>query len=185
MPEYFMVTRVGEHFASKFANFSYHLEASVLDIIQKAGVCDGNRDYLETQPEIRLNGRFDLALFTKKRCKPVHIVEFKRGEKFESLKKDIDRLSLLADAVPAGSRLETSYLVFITKRKFNRTFADWSERLDQIVEGSLIGQNKIANNMNCSVKAVWKEPDSEHTYLSGPLDNQKPFSVIIVEIRCN
>lgn len=37
MPEYFMCTRVAEHFANEFSNFQYRLEASVEQVIGCSG----------------------------------------------------------------------------------------------------------------------------------------------------
>ena len=148
MPEYFMGTRVGEHFFNRFSNFGYNLEASVAEILEQAGVPDYNQEALETFPELRQNGRFDLVLLTRKRGRPAHIIEFKKGHNLAELKKDIERLARLADAVPQGSRLETSYLVFITKRTLSRTMSDWNERLQEIVSESLIGQGKIVNDVD-------------------------------------
>ncbi|WP_372995662.1 hypothetical protein [Marinobacter sp.] len=184
MPEYFMVTRVGEHLSSRFVNFRYHLEASVSELLTKAGVSKDNQKALERFPELRPNGRFDLTLFTRKRGRPANIIEFKKGTKFADLKKDIDRLALLANAVPEGSRLETSYLVFITKRTYFRTVSDWNERLREIVSGSLIGRGDITNNLTCSVKDVWKEPEIEFDGDSGNARDREPFTVVIVEVRC-
>ena len=184
MPEYFMVTRVGEHFSSRFSNFGYQLEASVSELLTNAGVSKDSQAALERFPELRPNGRFDLALTTRKKGKPAHIIEFKKGSKFEDLKKDIDRLALLADAVPQGSRLETSYLVFVTKRTNSRTISDWDQRLQEIVSGSLIGRGEIANNVTCAVKEVWKVPESNDEINSEHAPNYEPFSVVIVEVRC-
>ncbi|PSF05503.1 hypothetical protein C7H09_14465 [Marinobacter fuscus] len=185
MPEYFMVTRVGAHFAEKFSNFNYHLEASVAEILTKARVSPENQDSLQKYSELRANGRFDLTLFTRKGGKPAHIIEFKKGTKLESLKKDIDRISLLADAVPQGSRLETNYLVFITKRNTERSIIEWDERLQEIVKLSLIGQGHITNNITCSVRDVWKSPAEERELTNGKRHDVSPFVVVIAEIRCN
>ncbi|MBQ0813397.1 MAG: hypothetical protein KBT82_04325 [Marinobacter sp.] len=184
MPEYFMVTRVGEHFAARFSNFRYHMEASVADLLTKAGVSDVNQKALERFPELRPNGRFDLALYTRKRGRPAHIIEFKKGAKLEALKKDIDRLALLADSVPERSRLETSYLVFITKRTHSRDISDWNDRLQEIVADSLIGQGKISNDVACTVKDIWKESEQESDTARDRFYGYTPFSIVIVEIRC-
>lgn len=179
-----MVTRVGEHFASRFSNFRYRMEASVAELLTKAGVSDDNQKALERFPELRPKGRFDLALYTRKLGRPAHIIEFKKGAKLEELKKDINRLALLADSVPKRSRLETSYLVFITKRTYSRNISDWNDRLQEIVADSLIGQGEITNDIVCSVKDIWKESELEGDTALGKLYGYVPFSTIVVEIRC-
>ncbi|GGY63272.1 hypothetical protein GCM10007071_07300 [Marinobacter zhanjiangensis] len=136
--------------------------------------------------ETRASGRFDVVLFTKKSGKAAHIIEFKKGSKFTSLRYDIDRIALLADSVGARSRLETNYLVFITKRKSERDQESWQQRLDEIVEDSLISRKKFRKTMTCKVKSVWREESALPQMFADDKKSgkkTKPFSVVIVELR--
>lgn len=184
MPEYYMCSRVAEHFTHEFANFRYRLEVPVTQVIRSLSI--PGQDSLLKQKEIRPAGRFDVVLFTRKSGKAAHIIEFKKGDKLSSLRKDIDRIALLADNVSARSRLETNYLVFITKRNFDRTESAWQKRLDEIVEDSLIRRKNLKKTVTCKIKSVWKEKTSPSRLFEADRKAGKkapPFSVVIVEIR--
>lgn len=128
MPEFFMAMHVATHFAESFANFGYRLETSVKQTLAEAGVDDDEIADLLNQPELRGNGRFDLLLRTGRRGVPAHIMEFKRGSRSEHLLKDLIRLSYVARTVHAGSRLETNYLVFTTKKSEARLLSMLQEQ---------------------------------------------------------
>ena len=184
MPEYFMCTRVAEHFAHEFANFRYRLEGSVSQVIRSLSI-PGEKTLL-SKKETRASGRFDVVLFTRKSGKAAHIIEFKKGSKLSSLRDDIDRIALLADSVGARSRLETNYLVFITKRNADRDKDSWQQRLDEIVSDSLISRKKFRKTMTCRVKSVWQEESVPARMFADDVKSgkkSKPFSVVIVELR--
>lgn len=116
MPEYFMAVHVANHFAKKFVNFGYRLEASVKETLADAGVDDAEIDDLLEIDHLRGNGRFDLVLRTGRRGIPAHVVEFKRGSRSAHLFGDLKRLSYVSMAVHDASRLKTNYLVFTTRK---------------------------------------------------------------------
>jgi hypothetical protein len=128
MPEFFMAMHVATHFAESFANFGYRLEASVKQTLAEAGLDEDEITDLLSQPELRGNGRFDLLLRTGRRGVPAHIMEFKRGSRNEHLFNDLIRLSYVARTVHAGSRLETNYLVFTTKKTEGRLLSMLQEQ---------------------------------------------------------
>lgn len=184
MPEYFMCTRVAEHFANEFSNFQYRLEASVEQVIGSLDLL--NAKVLLGHSETRSAGRFDVVLFTRKRGRAAHIIEFKIGDKLKELKKDINRIARLSDSVGTKARLQTNYLVFITKQHPNRDETRWQRRLDEIVDSSVIAGNTLNRDITCKVKKIWKSSTTPSRWLLMSDSSRKisdQFSAVIVEIR--
>jgi hypothetical protein len=128
MPEYFMAVHVAHHFAHAFSNFGYRMEASVKETLIDAGVEEDEINALLENEHLRGNGRFDLILRTGRRGVPAHVLEFKRGSRSDHLFKDLVRLAYVSRTVREGSRLETNYLVFTTKKSKERLLAMLSEQ---------------------------------------------------------
>ena len=184
MPEYFMCTRVAEHFANEFSNFQYRLEASVAQVIKSLDLPEEKT--LLRKKETRSAGRFDVVLFTRKLGRAAHVIEFKIGTKLSELRNDIDRIASLSDSVGGKARLRTNYLVFITKRHPDRDKAKWQERLNEIVDASLIGSKAFNRDITCKVKRVWESstaPSRKLINSEGARRTSDRFSAVIVEIR--
>jgi len=128
MPEYFMAVHVAAYFARSFSSFGYRMEASVKETLIDAGVDEDEINALLENELLRGNGRFDLVLRTGRRGVPAHVLEFKRGSRNDHLFKDLVRLAYVSRTVREGSRLETNYLVFTTKKSEERLLAMLSEQ---------------------------------------------------------
>lgn len=128
MPEYFMAVHVAHHFANAFSNFGYRMEASVKETLIDAGVEEDEINALLENEQLRGNGRFDLILRTGRRGVPAHVLEFKRGSRSDHLFKDLVRLAYVSRTVREGSRLETNYLVFTTKKSKERLLTMLSDQ---------------------------------------------------------
>lgn len=179
MPEYFLGTRVADYFAKHFPNLGYRLEMSVSQTLADAGLGDEKIEKLMENENLRGNGRFDLVLHSGRRRKPAHIIEFKKGQKPNSLAMDINRLALVCDAVESSSRLETNYLVLVTRRHAKRTEDDWRTELKTAL-GEITKDEKRDYDIDWDVVRFEQiEPATNPEYQ----DTDKPFSMLIIEIR--
>ncbi|MBH3383223.1 hypothetical protein I5S53_04430 [Pseudomonas juntendi] len=176
MPEYFMAVHVAEHFANEFANFGYHLEASVKQTLSDAGVDESEIEDLLQDENLRGNGRFDLVIRTGKKNLPAHILEFKRGARSAHLLKDFERLAYVSKIAHDGEKLKTNYMVFTTKRPESKIVA----MLDAQAEARKTNQPRARNKVAYALKAYepishWAKGDKTRK----PLD----MAIAVVEIK--
>ena len=143
--------------------------------LEQANRTEGEIKELLDVKELRSNGRFDLVLHTTRRGKPAHIIEFKRGVKIGSLASDINRLAMVCDSVKESSRLETNYLVAVTKR----TSDNWEEKLNSELFDQ-IQHDKLANAIH-PLQVVSKKLGP--TMSARFEDQDKKFTVLVIEVR--
>lgn len=176
MPEYFMAVHVAHHFAHSFSNFGYRMEASVKETLIDAGVEEDEINALLEIDHLRGNGRFDLVLRTGRRGVPAHVMEFKRGSRSDQLFKDLVRLAYVSRTVREGSRLETNYLVFTTKKPKERLLAMLSEQEAEHRAQNPRGRGNISYSLQrYQAIAHWAKGDAKR--------ESKHMAVAVFEVK--
>lgn len=176
MPEYFMAVHVAHHFARSFSNFGYRMEASVKETLIDAGIEEEEINELLEIDHLRGNGRFDLILRTGRRGVPAHVLEFKRGSRSDHLFKDLVRLSYVSRTVREGSRLETNYLVFTTKKPKERLLAMLSEQEAEHHAQYPRGRRNVSYSLQrYQVIAHWAKGDAKR--------ESKHMAVAVFEVK--
>lgn len=175
MPEFFIATRVADHFAEHFDNFGYRLEAQVKRTFEASDMQVDDITELLREPDLRPDGRFDLVLHTGKRGRTAHILEFKRGDAMRGLISDIRRLAKVSRHAGRHS-LKTNYLVMTRRCPPERdTTGRLIERLDMALH--------TADLDELDVNLVASEPLGpylNHDHL--PMAN-RAFQIVILEIQ--
>ena len=169
-----MALRVADHFATKFTNFSYRLEAQVKRTFQESDIQGAEVDRLLQEAELRPDGRFDLVLRSGKRGRTAHIIEFKRGDSTRALLKDIRRLAKVSKHADRHS-LKTNYHVLTRscpkdKDTSEKLIARLSDALDQAGLG------------DTEIKITSTEPQQPYLNRAHEPVNSRAFQIVIFEI---
>lgn len=172
MPEYYMAMHVADYFADNFLNFGYRLEPQVKRTFQNAHLWHEEAESLNSDPDIRANGRFDLVLYNIKRDRPAHVIEFKRGSKLDSLRSDMKRLASVC--FHAGHKsLETNYLVLIRK---------CPKSLARLKEAEQVLENELDSIDGVNYKITFSDPLSPVVNREHEIVEDATFRIWVIEI---
>ncbi|MGP9802806.1 hypothetical protein [Rheinheimera sp. NSM] len=110
MPEYFLNVFIANELSNKFPTLGYRLEMPVKEVLNEFGL----ENYISPN-ELRINGKFDIAIISKGSRKLRHIIEVKRSLSKRQLLKESKRLKALASEPHQSKRLETGYIAAISR----------------------------------------------------------------------
>lgn len=132
-PEYFINVQIGNAIAEKFPTVGYKLEMPVKEMTEELGTKD-----ICCADDIRIGGRFDVVLTSRKSGKPRHVIEVKRSLKRSALVEDAKRLASLIKKSKNVVRLKSNFLVSVTrKNNTNRSIelqAFIDSRLNELIK---------------------------------------------------
>lgn len=148
MPEYFLNVFIANELSNKFPTLGYRLEMPVKEVLNEFGL----EDYISPN-ELRINGKFDIAIISRNSRKLRHIIEVKRSLSKLQLLKESKRLKALAAEQHQSKRLETGYIAAISRLGSTARSYDVDQLLDTRLE-FLCNQLGDAVNVSCRYKVM-------------------------------
>ncbi|WP_337841465.1 hypothetical protein [Rheinheimera sp.] len=148
MPEYFLNVFIANELSNKFPTLGYRLEMPVKEALNEFGL----EDYINPN-ELRINGKFDIAIISRNSRKLRHIIEVKRSLSKLQLLKESKRLKALAAEQHQSKRLETGYIAAISRLGSTARSYDVDQLLDTRL-GFLSDQLGDAVNVSCRYKVM-------------------------------
>ncbi|MCS4309155.1 hypothetical protein M2404_003518 [Rheinheimera pacifica] len=148
MPEYFLNVIIANELSNKFPTLGYRLEMPVKEALNGFGLSQ----YLSPQ-ELRINGKFYIAIISIGSRKLRHIIEVKRSLSKRQLLKESKRLKALAAEGHQSKRLETGYIAAISRLGSTARSYDVDQLLDTRLE-FLVEQLGDAVNVSCRYKVM-------------------------------
>lgn len=124
-PEHYLNVAIGNAVAAKFPRVGYKLEMPVRKMCEYLEIDD-----VCSTDDIRVGGRFDVVLTSRKSGAPRHVVEVKRSLGETKLLKDAKRLASLIDMSGHRQRLESNFIVSVARRSKSDRAIGTQEYLD-------------------------------------------------------
>jgi len=148
MPEYFLNVFIANELSNKFPTLGYRLEMPVKEALNEFGLV-----HSINPNELRVNGKFDIAIISKGSRKLRHIIEVKRSLSKRQLLKESKRLKAFATEHHQSRRLETGYIAAISRLGSTARHYNVDQLLDSRLEflGEQLGN---AVNISCRYKIM-------------------------------
>ncbi|MDQ9090334.1 hypothetical protein RC083_01865 [Pseudoalteromonas haloplanktis] len=144
MPEYFLNVTVVQALCEEFPSLGYRLEIPVREVLTGFGLVSTHND-----ADLRIGGKFDIALISRKSKRVRHVIEVKRSISQKELLKEAKRIFTLATAEHGSKRLRTGYIVSV--RRLKET--DRSTKCDELLDKRLAYlEQKLGEAVNVSVR---------------------------------
>jgi len=187
--EAFLAIKLADFLSSKFTTLNYKLEVRPESLLNQLKYLPKDITKIKNDTTLRMSGFIDVVLYyskTKRKEKPAHIIEFKRGKRKSNILKDCIRMGALVNYAqkahrynkkPTKSRLETAY--FITTTSYD------SASLDKDVKDDFSGKlEEVDAELTKTIKEVNLEYD---IFKLGPAQinsgtNNKDVWAVVIEI---